>query len=43
MEEFDKAKKKDLLVNKPKDDKDQANESAIEEYRCIELREHISP
>ena len=42
FEKFDKAKKKDLIVNKLDEDKDQALESAIEGEKCTELREDMS-
>ena len=38
---MDKAKKKDLIVNKLGEDKDQAFEFATERDKCIELRENI--
>ena len=38
----DKVKKKDLIINKTIDDKDQALESAIEGKRCAKPREDIS-
>ena len=41
--ELDKGKKKNLIVNKLMKDKDQALESAVEEDRCTEPKEDISP
>ena len=38
----DKAKKKDLTVNKHADDNDQALEYVVEGRRCTKLREDIS-
>ena len=42
FEKFDKAKKKDLTVNKPNEDKDQVLESTIEGEKYTELREDMS-
>ena len=39
---MDKAKKKDLTVNKLDEDKDQVLESVIEGEKCTELREDMS-
>ena len=42
FEKFDKAKRKDLTVNKPNEDKDQVLESTIEGEKYTELREDMS-
>ena len=42
FEKFDKAKRKDLTVNKPDEDKDQVLEFSMEGEKCIELWENIS-
>ena len=43
LQEIDKAKKKDLMVNKLMDGKDRALEYAVEGKRCIEPRKDTSP
>ena len=42
FKKFDKAKKKNLTVNKPDKDKDQALESVAEGEKCTEPREDMS-